>query len=1800
MKYLISSFLYLLIFSVNIFPQFKIIDKSITDDGLLIGISFDEEPYLLEGSNKNVINFFNSLDESKSIEPILPSRTLFIAIPPESKINVEFIEVKKGVINNIIPKANPKIFLNGDSTLNYSDANLDLTLSQTEIYPKEKYSIEGYTWIRNYYCAVLRVNTYRYNWQLRQIDQLKEVKIQIKYLELKPFLPNNSPTDEFEKFLEKVIINFDEAKQFRSFPTISHVNDSTGNWIDYSREYVKLQIPNDAVYRIDYNDILSYGIPQNVNPKSFKIYSKGIEIQLYVFGEDDNSFDQGDYIEFWSEKNYRAGEYRHLVTQGEEYLTYYDIYSDTAIVWLTWDGNFGKRTQIVSDYTPGLVDSITSHKVKIHMENDLLLWYYGYELPRIQLPFWHECKTWVWKQVTNTGTSSSTFVARDFVPNTNVYTISRLNSWATSNSLVTNAHKFGAKMNSTGIQDSVIFNYQTIANLEAIFNSNDLIPGTNNYRVSGMPNDSGFAHRALIDWIDIEYFQFTNAVNDSLLITVPDSVLTGPRVIKVNNFIANQDSVLIFKIKINETTKKFNSFQINNNTLTFTDTVTGGDKYFILKQIYLKKPIYLNNKQFENLRDQNKQADYILITQKSLQSSANDYEDFIETNYSNSNSFSVENVLVEDIYDEFGYGYEKPEPVKEFLKYAYFNWQSPKPVYLTLLGDCTYDYKNRFGLTPSLKKEILVPSYGNSVSDVWFTTWDTTNINLQQMLVGRIPANNNEEVYNYLEKHQLYVQRDFDDWNKNFLLFSGGFTDDPNELEQIRQANLAVLNNVIKPFPVGGNAVHFYKTISPPTNFGPYTPEQIESAIDYGGLFISYIGHSGTRTWDNGIREPSDLMNSYNDRFPVVSDNGCSTGKFAEPDVDAFGELFTTQDPTGQAIAYTGNSSLGYTSTAFRMPQIFYKRLISDSTMNIGAAHFLSKMDNFSQSGFNDVNRLYNYCNILLGDPVIKFSFPEKPNFVVNQASVTFPEEVITDVKDSIDAKLILLNWGRVVADSLELTIESIYADTTLNSLKWKVGPPFYSDTLELKIPILQLAGEHKIRIELDENNLIEELNELDNLAEIRFLVYSTKLRPIEEEYFYNTSRSTAGILNQTISFDDQSNEIELAISQDPEFSSQQIFTKQLDSVATFFQFSNLLPNKRYYWHARINNSGQEWGQTISFFTDKDYSWFLGNSFNLGDIITEKVSFDSIRSAWSIDSSFNILKVSSAGSNDGEYGSIIYNFIEMLPVTFYWGIATAILDSQTLEPLNFNYFLYSDSDPADSMNNYLNSLYEGTIIAMAICADGAQSVFNRTGGAVLRETIKNFGSVYVDSIQYRDSWAIIGVKGALPGSVPEDFAKRLLGSASVDTSKSFQNTLGTIQFPVVTNALTWTSVFKEDSIPAGTSINYYPLGYKNDGSVDTLNQLNFVGNEASIEFIDAEVYRKISLLAELNANSEAESPELKSLGINFIPPPELAINYQVVSVSKDSVLVGEDITLKFYVFNVGKTSADSFYVRAELIQPDNSREILLNQFVSSLQPDEKKLFEYTYNTSEASGEKTFEIRIDPENEVRELFEDNNFFSIPFYIRPDTTQPTITMTIDGSNILDGEYISPTPIVHIELNDQSLLPITDPSSVLIYLNEELIPSDTSIIAYQFSTTNPKVVVDFSPILKDGEYHLKVLWKDSGGNIVDSSGVEKYFLVSNEAKIINVYNYPNPTSGETHFTFKLTQIPDEIRIKIFTIAGRLVKELTLNSSQLRFDFNKIYWDGRDEDGDLLANGVYLYKIIMQAGDKTEDITQKLAIVK
>jgi flagellar hook assembly protein FlgD len=83
-----------------------------------------------------------------------------------------------------------------------------------------------------------------------------------------------------------------------------------------------------------------------------------------------------------------------------------------------------------------------------------------------------------------------------------------------------------------------------------------------------------------------------------------------------------------------------------------------------------------------------------------------------------------------------------------------------------------------------------------------------------------------------------------------------------------------------------------------------------------------------------------------------------------------------------------------------------------------------------------------------------------------------------------------------------------------------------------------------------------------------------------------------------------------------------------------------------------------------------------------------------------------------------------------------------------------------------------------------------------------------------------------------------------------------------------------------------------------------------------------------------------------------------------------------------------------------------------------------------------------------------------------------------------------------------------------------------------------------------------------------------------------------FPNPMKKDGYFTFVITE-EAEVKVTIYTITGKKIR--TLDKNQCGKGYNQIYWDGKDEDGDELANNTYFYKITAdQAGSskRTEKI--------
>jgi hypothetical protein len=198
------------------------------------------------------------------------------------------------------------------------------------------------------------------------------------------------------------------------------------------------------------------------------------------------------------------------------------------------------------------------------------------------------------------------------------------------------------------------------------------------------------------------------------------------------------------------------------------------------------------------------------------------------------------------------------------------------------------------------------------------------------------------------------------------------------------------------------------------------------------------------------------------------------------------------------------------------------------------------------------------------------------------------------------------------------------------------------------------------------------------------------------------------------------------------------------------------------------------------------------------------------------------------------------------------------------------------------------------------------------------------------------------------------------------------------------------------------------------------------------------------------------------------------------------------------------------------------------------------------------------------------------------------------------------VSAKPQILIKLKDESKWLILDTSRVNIQvrypdgsLRNFYFTNDSLKFTAPGAAPNPNntASIDFSPYFtQDGEYELIVTGKDMSEN---SSGKLEYrvaFQVINKPMISNMLNYPNPFTTSTAFVFTITgsEVPQNIRIQIMTITGKIVREITkqeLGPLHIGRNITEFKWDGTDQYGQKLANGIYLYRVITNLNGKSLD---------
>ena len=219
---------------------------------------------------------------------------------------------------------------------------------------------------------------------------------------------------------------------------------------------------------------------------------------------------------------------------------------------------------------------------------------------------------------------------------------------------------------------------------------------------------------------------------------------------------------------------------------------------------------------------------------------------------------------------------------------------------------------------------------------------------------------------------------------------------------------------------------------------------------------------------------------------------------------------------------------------------------------------------------------------------------------------------------------------------------------------------------------------------------------------------------------------------------------------------------------------------------------------------------------------------------------------------------------------------------------------------------------------------------------------------------------------------------------------------------------------------------------------------------------------------------------------------------------------------------------------------------------------------------------------------------------------DTTGPQITISFDDRNSFgEGESILPNSLLKLSLFDEHGINITGEvgHGITLVIDQDLehqidLSGDFEYepgsyqkggLSYQFSG------------LALGEHSLSIKTWDNANN---SSLVKAKVQVNaqEELKLTDVMNYPNPFSKITNFSYCLSLDAERVEIKIFTLAGRLIREIPFASAQTGINYSTT-WDGKDQAGDGVANGVYIYKITAEGTlngkkEKTEALGKAVVV--
>jgi hypothetical protein len=575
-------------------------------------------------------------------------------------------------------------------------------------------------------------------------------------------------------------------------------------------------------------------------------------------------------------------------------------------------------------------------------------------------------------------------------------------------------------------------------------------------------------------------------------------------------------------------------------------------------------------------------------------------------------------------------------------------------------------------------------------------------------------------------------------------------------------------------------------------------------------------------------------------------------------------------------------------------------------------------------------------------------------------------------------------------------------------------------------------------------------------------------------------------------------------------------------------------------------------------------------------------------------------------------------------VTVPGSYATCGLSGQTF------YHFASNNDTLDNLNNsaarraqlldFLRNVPEGAYVALV--SENRLRYAEPALAATLQQLATVLGSKLTTQLKNGDGWALVGQKRATGGSLLAELGPDRTSSApsysqriDLNVTLNAPGQAGSITSTLIGPAKQWQTLYNK--IRRETSTSSYTLtlsGVDAAGKVTVLNA-NVGTQPLDLSGYSATTYPYMQLSLALADSVNRTPPQLKQWLVTYQGLPEGIVRRDLVATAvydstrlKNQALTTGKLTFPVKFDNVSQESfANPFKVQVSLINAATGLAVagktqLITVSRAPAAGDSILTIPVALDVVGQFGKFYPRVIVNPQDGGQpELYYFNNELRLaPFTVRDNNVPPTLDVAVDGRHILNGEIVSATPVIHIQLKDEDRLRrITDVSAFSVFLQKAgqatPTPVDLSSGQVQFSVDNTAgslARLEYRPgltkPLDDGVYTLRVQGRDPASASAGTQDFQVKFEVINRSMVSNVYPYPNPVTSKARFVFTVTgsELPRNMKIQIMTLTGKVVREIFMNELgplHIGNNLTDYAWDGTDQYGDRLANGTYLYRVAL-----------------